>query len=145
MPDLPTVDRSKRRRRVIAAASAMLVIVVFAAIGAVFPHREALRAVDVVRIVALIAFTFVVAIRSTTNFGFGPRNPELDDELSRANRASAAFQGFWAMLLSATGAYLASFFLDLRLTEAAPIILCAGAVAAGWRFAYLEAVGEEVV
>lgn len=97
------------------------------------------------RIVGLIAFTFVVAIRSTTNFSFGLRNPERDDELSRANRASAAFLGFWAILLSVTVAFVASFFLDLTLTEAAPIILCAGAVAAGWRFAYLEALGEDVV
>ncbi len=145
MPNPRTIDPAKRRRRAIIAASVMLVVVAFAAVDAVLPHRVALRAVDIVRITALIVLALVLALRSTSNFTFAKRNPELDDELTRANRASAAFIGFWAMLLAAVAAYVASFLLDLTLTEAAPMILGIGAVAAGARFAFLEASGEGVV
>ena len=135
-------DPSTRRRRTILAGALMLSIFSFAAFNAVLPHEGALRGVDIVRISGLIALTLVLAIRSTTSFTLMRRNPELDDELSRANRAAAATLGFWALLLATVAAFIGSFFVSLTLRETAPLILGAGAVAAGMRFSFLEAKGE---
>lgn len=135
-------DPSTRRRRTILAGALMLSIFSFAAFNAVLPHEGALRPVDIVRISGLIALALVLAIRSTTSFTLMRRNPELDDELSRANRAAAATFGFWTLLLATIAAFIGSFFVSLALTETAPLILGAGAVAAGMRFSFLEAKGE---
>jgi len=136
------LDSSTRRRRVLTASSLMLVIFGFSAVNAFLPHEGALRVVDMVRISGLVALTLVLAVRSTTNFSFTPRKPELDDELSRANRSGAALAGFWALLLASIAAYVASLFIELRLVEITPLIFCAGAVVASIRFAFLEGVGE---
>ena len=141
---MPSLDPSKRRRRTILAAALMLAIFSFAVINAVLPHEGALRAVDIVRISGFIALALVLALRSTTNFTLLRRNPELDDELSRANRSAAAVLGFWVLLLATIAAFVGSLFVSITLTEAAPLILGAGAVAAGIRFAFLEAKGERI-
>ena len=141
---MPSLDPSQRRRRTIMAAALMLAIFSFALINAVLPHEGALRGVDIVRLSGFIALTLVLALRSTTNFTLLRRNPELDDELSRANRAAAAVLGFWVLLLATIAAFVGSFFISLTLTETAPPILGAGAVAAGMRFAFLEAKGERI-
>jgi hypothetical protein len=120
----------------------MLAIFSFVAFNAATPHEGALRGVDIVRLSGLIALTLVLAIRSTTSFTLMRRNPELDDELSRANRSSAAVLGFWFLLLATIAAFVGSFFVPLTLRETAPMILGAGAVAAGMRFSFLEAKGE---
>jgi hypothetical protein len=141
---MPSLDPSKRRRRTILAAALMLAIFSFAVINAVLPREGALRAVDIVRLSGFIALALVLALRSTTNFTLLRRNPELDDELSRANRSSAAVLGFWVLLLTTIAAFVGSLFVSIMLTEAAPLILGAGAVAAGMRFASLEAKGERI-
>ena len=141
---MPSLDPSQRRRRTIMAAALMLAIFSFALINAVLPHEGALRAVDIVRLSGFIALTLVLALRSTTNFTLLRRNPELDDELSRANRAAAAVLGFWVLLLATIAAFVGSLIVSITLREAAPLILGAGAVAAGMRFAFLEAKGERI-
>src|SRR5262245_15751841 len=111
------LDPSTRRRRVITAGSIMLVIIGVAASNAFLPHEGTLRAVDIVRISGLTVLTLVLALRSTTSFSLMRRRPELDDEVSRANRSSAALAGFWAMLLASIAAYVASLFVEMKLTE----------------------------
>ena len=138
------LDPSTRRRRVITASSIMLVIIGFAATNAFLPPHATLRAVDIVRISGLIMLALVLALRATTNFTLLRRRPELDDELSRANRSAATLAAFWVMLLASMAAYVASLFVELQLAEIAPLIFCAGVVVAGIRFAFLEGAGERV-
>ena len=120
----------------------MLVIISFAAANAFLPHQDTLRAVDIVRISGLVVLTLVLALRATTNFSLLPRKPELDDELARANRSSAALAGFWVMLLASIALYAASLFVEIKLAEVTPLIFCGGVVVAGIRFAFLEGAGE---
>ncbi|HVY90692.1 MAG TPA: hypothetical protein VG942_17635, partial [Hyphomonadaceae bacterium] len=71
-----------RRRRTITAAAIMLMLFGLSAFSAITPVNSPPRPVDFVRYSGLIGLTIVLAIRSTTSFSFGRRNPELDDELT---------------------------------------------------------------
>lgn len=139
-----SADPARRRRRTITAATIFLLVTVLSVMNATAGSDGALRTVDIVRISALVFLAIVLALRSTTNFTLLARKPELDDELTRANRANAAVVGFWAMLLLTTGVYVASFFGAISVIEAAPLVLAAGALAAGARFSLLEAKGDTV-
>ena len=135
---------SDRRRRVLLAAVAMMIII----IGAVATSTANIeighpRAVDLVRTVGFSVLALVIAIRSTTSFSFLKRDPTLDDELTRANRASAARVGFWALMLGVLAAFAGAFYTPLPLLAIAPLLLALGAGAASIRFAMLEARGDE--
>ena len=100
------------------------------------------RAVDIVRIAGFCALVVVLVLRSTTAFSLVGRNAELDDELSRANRAAAAQAGFLAAILGGVVALIASLFVALSATEVLPFVLMLGAFVAAVRFARLEKRGE---
>jgi hypothetical protein len=112
------------------------------AANALAERQGALRLVDYVRIGGVVMMATAVALRSTTSFRFTARNPQLDDELARANRASAAQTGFWALMAASAAAFVAARAGLATLSEAAPLLLVTGAVAAGLRFTFLEARGE---
>jgi hypothetical protein len=97
------------------------------------------RAVDIARISALVLLTLVLSIRATTAFSLIGRNPALDDELTRANRASAARVGYWAMI--GLVCLVTSFIEPVTGTAVTVIILIAGAVSAALRFVALEGRG----
>lgn len=99
------------------------------------------RAVDIARISALVLLTLVLSIRATTAFSLIGRNPALDDELTRANRASAARVGYWAMIGAGLVCLVTSFIEPVTGTAVTVIILIAGAVSAALRFVALEGRG----
>jgi len=132
------LDPSERRRRTILSALLIMLCLGGGALGAAYDHVGAWRPVDMVRIGGIIATALVLALRSTTAIRFTKRNPELDDELSRANRVSAAGWGFWGLTLTLLAAFVFSFYEPVTLTRIAPILLVMGAATAGLRFVFLE-------
>lgn len=127
-----------RRRRVLVAVAILLGL--FAMAMTATP-AETLRNVDIVRTAGFMVLALVIALRSTTAFSFVGRNAVLDDELTRANRASAARVGFWAMLLAAMVMLVVSFIETVTPTQIIPVLIGAGAVSAALRFAVLEGRG----
>lgn len=99
------------------------------------------RAVDIARISALVLLTIVLSVRATTAFSLIGRNSALDDELTRANRSSAARVGYWAMISAGLVCLVASFFEPFSGTATAVIVLICGAVSAALRFVALEGRG----
>jgi hypothetical protein len=134
----PEKTTTRRRRAVLAGAAVLLAV--FATVMTVSP-ADTLRDVDLVRTAGFVGLALVLAVRSTTAFSFAGRNAVLDDELTRANRASAARIGFWAMFLAAVAMLVASFFETVTPMQIIPVVIGAGAVAAALRFAVLEGRG----
>jgi hypothetical protein len=135
-------DPSERRRRALVA----VMLILFAACGGmidrvVFGHTGHWRPVDYVRVGALMTLALVLALRATTSFRLLNRHPEIDDELTRANRASAATWGFWAVMLGLAGALIASFYWPLDAVGVTTGFVLFGAVIAGLRFVFLERAG----
>jgi len=127
-----------RRRRVLVAVAILLGL--FAMAMTATPV-ETPRSVDIVRTAGFIILALVIALRSTTAFSFVGRNAVLDDELTRANRASAARVGFWAMFLAAMVMLVVSFIETVTPMQIMPVLIGAGAVSAALRFAVLEGRG----
>jgi hypothetical protein len=100
------------------------------------------RLVDVVRLVGFLALALLLSIRATTSFSLLGRNPVLDDELTRANRASAARAGYWAMIIGNAAALVGSMLTPISLVAVAPLLIAMGAAAAALRFAVLERRGN---
>lgn len=100
------------------------------------------RAVDLVRATALLILVVVLATRSTTNFTFIGRSAVLDDELTRANRASAARYGFWSLMIGLLASFVLNLWLPVQLTQAVPLLMAFGAATATLRFVLLEHVGD---
>jgi hypothetical protein len=133
-------DPAVVRRRVITGG--MLMLLLFGgALAATSNFAGVWRTVDIVKFTGLMFLCLVIALRSTTNFRFGARNPALDDELTRANRASAAQFGFWAMFIAVAGVFLAEM-AGVHEPILMLLMLAAGAIGAGARFAWLEGRGE---
>lgn len=100
------------------------------------------RAVDITRAAAFVLLAIVLSVRSTSSFSVVGRNSVLDDELTRANRASAARFGFWALMLGVLASFVASIWLPLTLAQIAPVLVALGAAAATLRFVVLERSGD---
>jgi hypothetical protein len=132
------IDLSEQRRRTILSALLLMVVLGGGALDAAYERVGAWRGVDIVKVSGIIALAIVLALRSTTAIRLTPRNRELDDELSRANRQSAAAWGFWGLMLALLGAFVFSFYGPVSLTRIAPFLLVAGAASAGIRFVFLE-------
>jgi len=133
--------RSKRRQRMLLAASIFLMTGTAAAVNAFAEMNPGAswRLVDMVRVGGLVALSLVLSLRSTTAFSFIDRDPALDDELTRANRASAARVGFWFMLLGAVVCLAATLAgVDITVQEALLALIAVGAMSAALRFFVLE-------
>lgn len=141
MSDSADKKSARRRRGVLVGAAVLLTVIAGAMTAIASTEPNAWRAVDIARVAALVLLTLVLSIRATTAFSLVGRNPALDDELTRANRASAARVGYWAMLLAALACLGASFFEAVSGTEAAVVVLVAGAASAALRFVVLEGRG----
>jgi hypothetical protein len=133
-------DKTVARRRGAVTAGAAVLLAVFATAMTITP-ADTLRNVDMVRIAGFVALALVLAVRSTTAFSFVGRNAVLDDELTRANRASAARVGFWVMLLVAIAALGVSLFETVSPMQIISVLIGAGAVSAALRFVVLEGRG----
>lgn len=137
-------SRADRRRRAVIASAAVLVIIA----GGVITSTSAIemghpRNVDLVRTAGFMLLTLVIALRATTGFTLLKPDAAMNDELTRANRASAGRAGFWAMMIGAWLALGAALYVPITLLEAAPLLLAIGAAGAALRFSVLEARGDE--
>lgn len=137
-------SKSERRRRVLIASAAVMVIAIGGFVTATANVEVGHpRNVDLVRIFGFAALTFVIALRATSGFTLLNPDPAMNDELTRANRASAARAGFWAMLIGAWMALGAALFVPITLLEIAPLLIAMGAAGAALRFSLLEARGDD--
>ncbi len=121
-------------------------IIMFAVAGGAldtaYEHGDHWRPIDFFRVGAILVFSLILALRATTAIRFTPRNPALDDELTRANRASAAGWGFWGLMVVLFAAFAFSFYEPVSLMRIAPMLLVTGAAIAAFRFVFLERRGS---
>jgi hypothetical protein len=137
-------SRADRRRRVLMSSVAVMIIIIGGFITSTAAiHTGHPRAVDLVRTGGFVLWSLVIALRATTAFTFLKRDPTLDDELTRANRASAARAGFWAMMIGVWLALAGALYTDLTVLAVAPLLVAMGAAGAALRFSLLEARGDE--
>ena len=135
--------RSRRRRGTILAGAIFLGLIGLHAMSLGAPVTPgAVRGVEIVRMVGFCALVIVLTLRSTTAFSLVGRNAELDDELTRANRAAAAQAGLIAAMVGGVVALMASLFVALGVMDVLPVVLMLGAFVAAVRFAHLEKRGE---
>ena len=131
-------DRLTRRR-----ARLMPVLALFLMIqqSAYFAHGNGSRMVDHVRIGAWVAMSVVILIVLLTG-GFWFRKPEvramIEDEITRANRASALSAGFVCAMATAIICYVLQSAWEFSVGEVIHLIVSAGLVAALLRFSILE-------
>ena len=92
------------------------------------------RGVDITRAAGFVLLAVVLSVRSTSSFSLVGRNKVLDDELTRANRASAARYGFWALMLGVLASFVANIWMPLSLAQVAPVLVALGAATATLRF-----------
>jgi hypothetical protein len=131
--------RQRRRSGGILAGAIILTTIVTQSFALNAPMLSGeIRAVDLVRTAGFALLVLVLAIRSTTAFTLMRRDPALDDELARANRANAARIGYWTFLVACLAAFAASLMIDLKLIEVMPFILMIGAFAPAIAFARAE-------
>ena len=132
------VDRLTRRR-----ARMMPVLALFLMIqqSAYFSHGDGSRLVDHIRIGGWVAMTVVILMVLLTG-GFWFRKAELramiEDETTRANRASALAAGFFCAMATAIICYVMQSAWEFSVGEVIHLIVSAGLVAALLRFSILE-------
>lgn len=100
------------------------------------------RGVDITRAAGFVLLAVVLSVRSTSSFSLIGRNEVLDDELTRANRASAARYGFWALMMGVLASFVANIWMPLSLAQVAPVLVGLGAATATLRFVVLERSGD---
>lgn len=131
-------DRLVRRR-----ARLMPVLGLFILIqqSAYFAHGDGSRAIDQVRLGGWVAMSLVVLLVLTTG-GFWFRRPELramiEDEGTRANRASALATGFLCAMATAIICYVMQGAWEFGVGEVIHLIVSAGLISALLRFSILE-------
>jgi hypothetical protein len=143
MTDTSTIVRAEQLSRKRARMLPFLAII-YLTQQATFFSGDAppgVRSVDHVKIGAWLVLSFILLLALATN-GFWFQRRELrdllNDEQTRANRASAMSYGFIASMLGAMVVYLAVQFEPLSAREAIHIILSLGLGAALIRFGMLE-------
>ena len=143
MSDLSSVEQAERlsRRR---ARMLPFLAIIYLTQQATFFAGDAppgVRDVDHVKVGAWLVLSLVLLLAIATN-GFWFQRPEIrrliDDENTRANRASAMSMGFVAGMLAAILLYFINQFEAVGAREAIHIILSAGLGAALLRFGFLE-------
>jgi hypothetical protein len=140
-----TIDkRTARRRRALLVGAIILMTIIVGTMTVLSDATPgAWRTIDIVRVCAFLFHAHVLGLRSTTAFSLLGRNAVLDDELTRANRATAARTGFWVLLLAAMACFAAIVFgLEMSAAEALLAVIAAGAIAAAIRFSMVERRGD---
>lgn len=132
---------SARTNRILISSGAMFVIWQIAYFVVFTPPPGPPRTVDIVRIIALVAWCGALLLLLATGGGvFRHRDVReiLDDELVRAQRAQAFQNAFWAVMLVGLVAYVAAQFTVVDARLLAHVILSAGVVVAVTTRAYLD-------
>ena len=131
-------DPGQRRQRAFAVAIMVLVTVGLSVTSAIQEQGGHWRPVNIVQTGTLLFLATAIALGSTTRFSIRYRDPALNDELTMANRASAALWGFWALMLAIGVAMLINLRWPLPLQETLPVLIGIGSIIAGARFVMLE-------
>jgi hypothetical protein len=128
---------SRRRARMLPVLGLFLIIQQ----SAYFSHGDGSRAVDEVRLGAWVAMSLVILLILTTG-GFWRRSKEvramIEDDITRANRASALSTGFVCTILTATICYVMRGAWEFTVGEVIHLIVTAGLFSALIRFSFLE-------
>jgi hypothetical protein len=128
---------ARRRARILPVLGLFLLIQQ----SAYFTHGDGTRLVDQVRIGAWVAMSALILLVLTSG-GFWFRKAEvramLNDEGTRANRASALGTGFVCAMLSAMVIYVMRGAWEFSVGEVIHLIVTAGLFSALIRFALLE-------
>lgn len=133
----------RARRQGMLAALAMLGMVLMSLYPAFDDSQSGgWGALDLVRVTCFLALAGVLAARSTTSVTLLGRDPILDDELTRTNRASAGRYGFWFLMMGLAASLILNIWFPIALAQAAPVLLALGASAACLRFITLERRGD---
>jgi hypothetical protein len=136
--DINTADQLGRRRARILPVLALFFLIQQTSF---FSNPPAERAVDHVRIGAWVLMTAVIVLMLQTG-GSWFRSPAvraaLDDEPTRANRASAFHWGFMAAVLSGMTIYTLLGVAPMTAREAIHLVVSAGIIVALLRFGFLE-------
>ena len=141
--DVNAADRLGRRRARMLPVLAMFFL---AQQASYFANPPAERLVDHVRIGAWVMLTAVILlVLQTGGAWIHPRavRAVLDDEPTRANRASAFHWGFMALVLTAGTLYPILGIAPMTAREVIHLIVSAGIVVALLRFGFLERRGYE--
>lgn len=139
----PPADAELAERLVRRRARLMPVLAIFFLVqqAAHFANPGSGRLVDQVRKAGWVAMSAVILLVVTTGgFWFRSRRVRemLEDEGTRAHRASALSFGFLASMLAAVLLYVLEGPLGLTAAEALHLVVSAGLVTVLLRFGYLE-------
>lgn len=134
-----TEAQQRRRSGSIIAGALMLMLVTMQAFASRAPIEiGSLRLIDVVRTSGFAVLAAVLALRATTALTLRRQNPALNDELTRANRANAAFWGYWALMFCGLATLALSLVFPLTALDIVPYFLMIGAFVPALRFARAE-------
>lgn len=138
--DIETADRLSRRR---ARMLPILAVVFISQQASFFVARieDEARTVDQVKIAAWLVLSIVLlALLASRGFWFRSRAVRglIDDEVTRANRASALGIGFLAGMAGAIATYALTMVETVTAREAVHIVMTTGIGAALLRFGFLE-------
>jgi heme A synthase len=134
----------RMRTRVIA----VLAVIIMGLQGAVLAATEQItlnggRTVDQVKVGAFVFMALALMLFILTGGRRARRFPELNDELVRANRASALKLGYASLMLVLIGVYVAMLLTPLDIGKFMPLFIAFGIVVPALRFALLERVGAK--
>jgi hypothetical protein len=134
----------RMRTRVIA----VLAVIIMGLQGAVLAATEQItlnggRTVDQVKVGAFVFMALALMLFILTGGRRARRFPELNDELVRANRASALKLGYASLMLVLIGVYVAMLLTPLDIRKFMPLFIAFGIVVPALRFALLERVGAK--
>jgi len=140
MSDAEEAERLSRRRAGMMPALGLLLL---AQQAVFFTAEDRMRLVDQIRTTGWLALAAVILLMLVTGgYWLKPRAMRdlMEDEVTRANRASALTLGFVFAICAAIGLYALEAFLpgSVATLEAIHLIVTAGLLAALLRFAYLE-------
>jgi hypothetical protein len=135
-----TAERLSRRR---ARMMPVLAIFLFIQQAAFFTHSDLMRTVDMVRTAGWLLFSVaVLAALLGGGWWFRPRRVRelMEDEVTRANRASALSGGFAVAMFAGILLYAADSFAPgpINLRDGIHLIVSAGLATALLRFGLLE-------
>jgi hypothetical protein len=138
--DIETAERLGRRR---ARMLPILALVFISQQASFFVGRieDGARTVDQVKIAAWLVLSIVLlALIASRGFWFRSKAVRglIDDDVTRANRASALGIGFLASLAGAIATYVLTMVETVTAREAVHIVMTLGIGAALLRFGYLE-------
>ncbi|MDQ0462722.1 hypothetical protein QO010_000470 [Caulobacter ginsengisoli] len=135
-------ERLQRRRIRIIWAQAILFLIMQTTYYTNMPSFDApLRLVDQVKLSAFAVWAVALMVLLAVSGGvFRSKAVRalMDDELTRAHRASALALGYYAAMLAAIVLYVVSQYVRMSAPEAIHLIVSAGVLAPMLRFVFLE-------